>query len=70
MAKKKISSRGGFRPGAGRKPANPEGRTFVIAVSVPKELVAQLDELAEKCGWNRSAAVTEAIRSLLAGSER
>lgn len=63
MAKKK--QHGGKREGAGRKPVNPEGRTVVIAASVPSDLVEQLDDLREKRGWNRSQAITEAIRGLL-----
>ena len=64
MAKKK-KGRGGAREGAGRKPVNPEGKTVVLAASVPGELAEQLDALAKKRGWNRSQAVTEAIRGLL-----
>lgn len=56
---------GGARPGAGRKPANPEGRTTSVAVSVPARLVDQLDGLASQRGWSRSEAVTDAIRRLL-----
>jgi hypothetical protein len=63
MAKKKAS-RGGKREGAGRKPG-PEGKSVVLAASVPSELVEQLDQLRAKKGWNRSQAVTEAIRGLL-----
>jgi hypothetical protein len=60
---------GGKREGSGRKVANPdEGRTVTIAASVPSGLVERLDALADKRGWNRSAAVTEAIRGLLAGA--
>jgi hypothetical protein len=66
MAKKK-GQHGGKRAGAGRKPTNPEGRTVIVTASVPDALVEQLDRLAEKRGWTRSAAVTEAIRGLLAG---
>lgn len=62
MAKKKTH--GGARPGAGRKVANPEGPAKPIAASVPESLVNALDELAERKGWNRSQAVTEAIRKL------
>lgn len=61
----KSPGRGGFRKGAGRKPANPEGKTMMVAVSVPIVLVDQLDTLAESKGWNRSEAVTNAIRKLL-----
>ncbi len=56
--------RGGARPGAGRKPG-PEGRTAMLAVTVPETLIAQLDELAAARGWGRSKAVTEAIRRLV-----
>jgi len=62
---------GGVRPGSGRKPSNPEGKTIVLAASVPEALVSQLDELAAQKGWGRSQAVTEAIRRLIrAGSRR
>jgi hypothetical protein len=63
MAKKKAH--GGKRPGAGRKVVNPEGRTIPVAAGVPGELVERLDELAAERGWNRSQAITEAIRGLL-----
>ena len=64
MAKK--GTHGGKREGAGRKPANPEGRTVTIAASVPEALVDRLDGVAAAKGWNRSQAVTEAIRGLVA----
>jgi hypothetical protein len=64
MAKKKPQH-GGPREGSGRKPANPEGKSIVVAASVPIALMEQLDELREKRGWNRSQAVTEAIRELV-----
>ena len=44
---------------------HPEGPTVVVAASVPEALIAKLDELAEQRGWNRSEAVTEAIRRLV-----
>lgn len=68
MAKKK-GTRGGKRKGAGRKVANPEGRTMMVAVSVPEALVERLDGLAEERQWTRSKAVTEAIRGLLDASK-
>jgi hypothetical protein len=61
----KKKQHGGKRKGAGRRPSNPEGKTIVVAASVPSELVDALDALAEKRGWNRSQAVTEAIRELV-----
>jgi len=64
MAKKQTH--GGKRKGSGRKPTNPEGRTQLVAVTVPIELVEQLDGVAKKQGWTRSGAVTEAIRGLVA----
>ncbi len=68
MAKKK--QHGGKRAGAGRKPINPEGATITVAVSVPGGLMEQLDAIAEQNGWNRSEAVTRAIRGLLATKKR
>jgi len=63
MVKKKAH--GGKRKGAGRPIENPEGRTKLVAVTVPEELVQRLDGLAAKEGLNRSEAVTKAIRGLL-----
>ena len=60
MAKKQH---GGKRAGAGRK-VGPEGRTVTIAATVPGVLVALLDEVAANRGWNRSEAITEAIRRI------
>jgi hypothetical protein len=67
MAKKKAW--GGKRAGAGR-PANPEGKAVTVIASVPESLVAGLDALSEQEGWNRSKAVTEAIRGLLKRKKR
>jgi len=63
MVKKK--QHGGKRKGAGRKPS-PEGKAVLVTASVPESLVEGLDSVAESEGWNRSQAVTEAIRGLLA----
>jgi hypothetical protein len=68
MAKKK--KHGGKRPGSGRPLSNPEGATIVMAATVPGSLVAELDALSEENGWNRSEAVTTAIRELLANAKR
>ena len=65
-----MRQHGGEREGAGRKPVNPEGRTVTIAASVPDGLIARLDAVATEQGWNRSAAITEAIRRLVASTER
>lgn len=62
MAKKKRV--GGKREGAGR-PIGPDGPTMLVAVTVPKKLVSDLDRLCEAKEWKRSRAVTEAIRGLL-----
>jgi hypothetical protein len=62
---KKKPQHGGPREGSGRKPTSPEGKTMLVAATVPIVLVEQLDELRETKGWNRSQAVTEAIRGLL-----
>ena len=68
MAKKK--QHGGKREGAGRKPANPEGPTETLVVTVPGKLVEKLMAYADRKGWNKSKAVTEAIRSFLAAKKR
>lgn len=62
MAKKR--QHGGKRVGAGRKPS-PEGKTVLVGATVPAELVEKLDAFREERGWNRSKAVTEAIRGLV-----
>ncbi len=67
MAKKQ---RGGKRAGAGRKPIHPEGVTTTVAAKVPVILVERLDVVAKKRNWNRSEAITEAIRGLLKRQER
>lgn len=64
MAKKKTTTRGGKREGAGRKPG-PEGKAILVTATVPSDVAEQFDQLREKKGWNRSQAVTEAIRGLL-----
>jgi hypothetical protein len=61
MAKKQH---GGKRKGAGRK-TGPDGPAVMVAVSVPESLVERLDRLADKNGWGRSQAVTEAIRGFV-----
>lgn len=61
---------GGAREGAGRKPANPEGKTVMVAVSVPESLVTSLDAVAEAQELNRSQAVTEAIRRFVKAKTR
>lgn len=67
MAKKK--QHGGKRKGAGRKPS-PDGPAVTVVASVPSRLVEQLDAMADQNGWNRSEAVTTAIRGLVATPKR
>jgi metal-responsive CopG/Arc/MetJ family transcriptional regulator len=62
MAKK--ASHGGARKGAGRPPKE-DGKTVVIAVSVPDDLAGELDTFAKAKGWSRSRAVTEALAAML-----
>jgi hypothetical protein len=66
----KAKGRGGVRPGSGRKPANPEGVTVPVGITVPQVLMERLDALAKRNDWNRSEAITEAIRGLLASAKR
>lgn len=65
MPKKKASQVGGAREGAGRKVAHPEGPTIPLVASVPSVLVDRLMAVAAAKQWNRSEAVTEAVRLLL-----
>lgn len=69
MAKKKVSQVGGARPGAGRKISHPEGQTVPVVASVPESLIDRMMAVANAREWNRSQAVTEAIRLLLAKHE-
>jgi hypothetical protein len=62
---KKQSQIGGARIGAGRKVTHPEGPTIPLVASVPESLVRRLTVIAERKSWNRSEAVTEAVRLLL-----
>ncbi len=62
MAKK--VAHGGKRKGAGRPPKE-DGKTVVIAASVPEDLATSLETYREAKGWSRSKAVTEALRGLL-----
>jgi hypothetical protein len=64
MAKKK--QHGGARENSGREPINPEGITDRMTVTVPESLIKQLDAIAMRSKWNRSKAVTEAIRAYVA----
>ncbi len=66
----KKAAWGGRRAGAGRPPANPEGEGVIVAVSIPVALVTKLDALATARDWNRSQAVTEAIRRLVKSAAR
>ena len=66
MTKKtKKTPHGGKRKGAGRPADNPEGKTKVIAATVPEKLVKELDRYAKSKEWNRSRAITQGIRLLL-----
>lgn len=46
--------------------AHPEGATVSVSAKVPAVLIQRLDEIAENREWNRSEAVTEAIREFVA----
>lgn len=63
MAKK--NQHGGAREGSGRKVANPEGPTVLVAATVPSGLVEALDAYTAKEQCSRSEAVTRAIRGLV-----
>jgi hypothetical protein len=62
MAKKQH---GGKRPGAGRKPLDPDGSTL-IGASLPTDLVEKLDAYAAKHESTRAQVIREAVRRFLA----
>lgn len=67
MAKK--AQHGGAREGAGR-PQKQDGKTVVVAVSVPGGLAQDLATYAEAQGLSKSAVVTEALKGYLARKKR
>ena len=67
MAKKK--QHGGARAGSGR-PAKYSSRTRGMAVTVPEDMIADLDDWAESRELSRSEAVVRAIGKLLKASAR
>jgi hypothetical protein len=70
MTNKQSNNLGGARPGSGRKVIHPEGKTIPLVASVPASLVERLMVIADKKGWNRSEAVTEAVRAMLKRHDR
>lgn len=71
MAKKHaLPQHGGARANAGRKQAHTEGKAVVVTASVPSGLVERMAFVADVKGWNRSQAITEAIRLLLKHYEK
>lgn len=60
----KSSGRGGAREGAGRK-SSELGKSVPVSAAIPESLVAKLDRLQLKKGWNRSQAMTEAVKRLV-----
>lgn len=62
MAKKK--QHGGKRPNSGR-PVGAEGKSEIMAVSVPSELLERFDAYRDKLGLSRSKAAQDAIRGML-----
>ena len=62
MAKK--VQHGGKRKGEGRPPKE-DGKTVVIAASVPEDVATALRAFAKSQDWSVSRVVTEALRGLL-----
>ena len=57
--------RGGFRPGAGRKPAGIATKGQPISIRLPEDLVAELDRQAAQTGASRSVMVERLVRQAL-----
>jgi hypothetical protein len=60
-----VNQHGGTHPEPRGRLTDREGPAVPLTASVPALLVAQLDILCEQKGWNRSEAITQAIRALL-----
>ncbi len=58
--------RGGFRPGAGRKPAGTVAKGQPISIRLPEDLLAELDQRATETGASRSVLVERLVRQALA----
>ncbi|MBU6428995.1 MAG: ribbon-helix-helix protein, CopG family [Cyanobacteria bacterium REEB65] len=58
--------RGGFRPGAGRKPAGASAKGQPISIRLPDDLLAELGRRAAETGASRSVLVERLVRQALA----
>ncbi len=58
--------RGGFRPGAGRKPAGIATKGQPISIRLPEDLVAELNRMMVQSGASRSAVIERLVRQALA----
>jgi hypothetical protein len=63
MTNKKKSGRGGYRPGAGRKPVLNEAREVTVTLEAADYEAAE--ELAEKRGQSFAAVIRAALKSYL-----
>ncbi len=58
--------RGGFRPGAGRKPAGAAAKGQPISIRLPEDLLAEIERRAAETGASRSVLVERLVRQALA----
>lgn len=58
--------RGGFRPGAGRKPAGAAPKGQPISIRLPEDLIAEVDRRAAATGTSRSVLVERLVRQSIA----
>ncbi len=58
--------RGGFRPGAGRKPVGASAKGQPISIRLPDDLLAELERQAAQTGASRSVMVERLVRQALA----
>ena len=58
--------RGGFRPGAGRKPAGAAAKGQPISIRLPEDLLTEIDRRAAESGVSRSVLVERLVRQALA----
>lgn len=65
-SRKPKPARGGARPGAGRKPIDPDSRAVQLAITLPPHLAAALDSRARQLGCSRSSLIASILAAELA----
>ena len=67
MSRPKKATRGGARPGAGRKPAPPEAKRVRVAARIPPDLYGEMEADIEREGVTLTAWLEDAIEAKVRG---